>query len=83
MSNFIRVLGRRVVALPIPQTSETGKARSTAARTRGSVRSHTPPKVGFFLAMAFATLASVFVGPIPTHVGIPVQRRTALRISCA
>ncbi len=36
-----------------------------------SVRSQTPPSSGFFLAMWFANFASVFVGPMPTQVGIP------------
>jgi hypothetical protein len=30
------------------------------------MRSHTPPKVGFFLAMALPSLARVLVGPMPT-----------------
>jgi hypothetical protein len=73
----------RAVAAPMPHTSSTAKARSTAERTAGWVRSHTPPKVGFLLATALASLASVLVGPRPTQVGMPVQRRTVARMSWA
>ncbi len=71
------------VAGPIPQTSSTGKVRSTAVRVSSADRSHTPPKAGFLFAAALPSLANVLVGPIPTQVGMPVQRETVARMSRA
>ncbi len=56
----------------MPQTSPTEIPTIQAARSASSDRSHTPPSSGMVLAVWLASLASVFVGPIPTQVGSPV-----------
>ena len=63
----------------MPQTSSTGTVGSSSRRTDSERRSQTPTYCGRFFAMKLATFASVFVGAIPTHVGMPTQRWTRSR----
>ena len=61
----------------MPQTSPTGRSRSTGSAGVGITK--TPS--GRFLPMWLAILASVFVGAKPTPQGMPIHWRIVARIA--
>src|SRR5215213_483755 len=73
----------RALAGPTPQFSSGAIRTSQCARSASLLRSHTPSSGGQLLAMWLASFASVLVGPMPTQVGMPVQRSTVARMSQA
>jgi hypothetical protein len=52
-------------------------------RASSLVRSQTPPSCGVDFAILFASFDKVFVGPMPTQVGMPVHIETVERRSRA
>ena len=75
---------RRAARRPAMPHRSVSSRRPSASRCDGSSsRQRTPPAAASFFARRLATLASVFVGAIPTETGIPVHCSTVRRSSRA
>ncbi len=67
---------RRLSRRPMPHTSSMLVSRSALRRFSSLSIIHTAWYAGYFLAKSAAILASVFVGAMPSEVGMPVLRLT-------